>query len=529
MKHWPFKVINSEEKPTVEVEYRGETKHFVAEEISSMVLSKMRETAEEYLGEKVTNAVITVPAYFSVSQRQATIDAGKIAGLNVLRLINEPTAAAIAYGLDKRSDRQRYVLVFDWGGGTFDVSILSIENGEFAVKAVGGDTHLGGEDITSRMVDYLVETIKEEHKGKDLTGNKKAISRLRKACETAKRMLSVAEYTNIDVVSLFGDNDFSVTFTRARFEHLCSDLFSRTMDTVKMALSDANLDKADVNEILLVGGSTRIPMVEKMLQDFFSGRELKRSVNPDEAVAYGATLLAANLTEIQSEAVQDLKLVEVTPLSLGLENPDGMMTTVIKRNTRIPTSKTCFGHLIRDNQTHSVVSIFEGERARVDDNYFLGKFTLKDIPAAPRGVIKLIATFEINESGILRVSAVEKSSGKQNSITITNYKGRLSEEEINRMLSDAERYKQEDEKERSRMAAMNRLVDHIYSVKSKLENEERRQKAVEERRRNILSMCEEMIKWTHAEKGATQKDYEEMLAKLESSRSLIMATKEPTS
>ncbi|EUB58828.1 Heat shock cognate protein [Echinococcus granulosus] len=519
MKHWPFKVINSQGKPKVEVQHCGETKQFVAEQISAMVLAKMKETAEMYLSEKVTDAVITVPAYFNVSQRQATIDAAKIAGLKVLRLINEPTAAAIAYGMDRRSDGQRNVLVFDWGGGTFDVSILFFENGKLEVKAVGGDTHLGGEDITSRLVDHCVEKFKQEHEDKDLSISMKTMGCLREACEKAKRMLSSAEYTDVGIVSLFEDVDFSTTLTRGVFEQLCLDLFSQTMDAVKTALSDAKMDKADIHEILLVGGSTRIPKVHRMLQDFFNGGEVKRSINPDEAVVNGAAALAAKLSGM-SNSMQDLMLLEVTPLSLGYWNADGTMVTVIKRNTRIPTKQTCKSYASIDNQKYSCTRIYEGERAKAKDNHFLGEFRIEGLPAVPRGKIKFKKTFEIDENGILHVSTVEMSTGKQNSITIANYRGRLSEEETERMLAEAEKFKQEDEKERSRVAALNLLVDCIYSMKRKLEKEEIKQKISEEYRQTLLAKCEEMIKRTDTEKQATKEEYETMLKKFESACSL---------
>ncbi|VDK25872.1 unnamed protein product [Taenia asiatica] len=469
MRRWPFKVINAGEIPKIEVQYRGKIEHFTAKQISAMVLSKLKETVEARLDKKVTNAVITVPAYFSVNQRQATVDAGRLAGLNVLRIINEPTAAAIAYGMDKKFDRQRNVLIFDWGGGTFDVSIMSIENERFEVKAVGGDTHLGGEDITSRLVDHFVEVFKEKHEGKDLTTNQKAISRLREMCEEAKGILSVAESTDIEIEALFDGIDFSTSLTRARFEQLCSDLFSRTMDAVRTAMSDAEMTKADVGEILLVGGLTRIPKVAEMLQDFFVGKEVKRSINADEAVAYGAAVLAANLTGEKSAAMQDLVLLDVTPLSLNVEINEGLISTVVKRNTPIPTKQTRRYRTHSDNQTTAPFNIFEGERAKACDNHFLGEFTVSGFPPRPRGQIDFDVTFEIDENGILHVSAVEKSTGKQNSITITNYRGRLSEKDIEQMLKDAEKYKQEDEKERSRMAAKNALVDYVYSIKRELE------------------------------------------------------------
>ncbi|VDK41274.1 unnamed protein product [Taenia asiatica] len=521
IKRWPFKVLCSGEIPKIEVQHCGETKRFIAEQISSMVLSKMRETAEAYLGEKVTDAVITVPAYFNVSQRQATIDAGKLAGLNVLRLINEPTAAAIAYGMDKRFDRQRNVLIFDWGGGTFDVSILSIQNGKFEVRAVGGDTHLGGEDITARLVDHCVEAFKKEHERKDLTFSEKAISRVSKACEEAKRLLSSAQSTDIGIESLFEGIDCSVTITRSQFENLCSDLFSRTMDAVKLTLSDAKMDKADVHEILLVGGSTRIPRVERMLQDFFSGAKVKRSVNADEAVAYGAALMADNLTGHRSAEMKDLILLEVTPLSLGLECADGTMTTVIKRNTPIPTKQKISRETAHDDQTSVTFKVFEGERVKTSDNYFVGKLNLTGFPPAPRGETTFDVTFEIDENGILHVFAVDNLTGKQNSTAITNYRGRLSEKEIERMLEDAEKFKQEDAKEKCRIAARNALIDYVYSIKRKLEKEEVKQRTSEEYRRDILAMCEETIKWTDTENQVTKEDYEQAHKRFESRCALI--------
>nr|CDS25007.1 heat shock protein 70 [Echinococcus granulosus] len=494
IRHWPFKVINSGETPKIEVQYLGETKHFMAEEISSMVLLKMKETAEAYLGKEVKNAVITVPAYFSVNQRQATIDAGKIAGLNVLRLVNEPTAAAIAYGLDKRDDRQRNVLIFDWGGGTFDVSILSIENKKFEVKAVGGDTQLGGEDFDSRLVNYFVETFKQQHEGKDLTTNKKAISRLRKACEAAKRQLCSTDYTTIEIESLFEGIDFRALLTKARFEQLCSDLFTRTIDAVKTALSDAKLEKADIHEIVLVGGSTRLPKLEEMLHNFFEVSNLNKSINPDEAVAYGAALLAASLDSEKLEEAQNLTLLDVTPLSLGLATTGGVMTTLIKRNTKIPTEKTKLFSTCADNQASVLVQVYEGERAMANDNNLLGKFQLLGISPAPRGVPQIEVTFVIDVNGILNVSAVDKSAGKQNSITISNDTGRLSEEEIQRIVNDAEKFRQMDEKQRGRMEAKIRLQTYIFNVKLKVENEKLKQGTSEESIKNILMVCEKNMK-----------------------------------
>eukprot|EP00108_Taenia_solium_P000431 TsM_000869600 transcript=TsM_000869600 gene=TsM_000869600 len=506
IRHWPFKVVSSGEVPMIEVRYCDKTRHFVAEQISAMVLMKMRAVAEAYLGEKVIDAVITVPAYFNVSQRQATIDAGKLAGLNVLRLINEPTAAAIAYGLDKKIDRQCNVLVFDWGGGTLDVSILSIENGKFEVKVVNGDTHLGGEDLTSRLVDHFAETFKKENKGKDLTTNKKALSRLRKACESAKRMLSSSENTTVDIESLFEDIDFIASISRVRFEQLCSDLFDRTLDTVKKALNDAKMDKTYVHRVLLVGGSTRIPKVQELLQDFFGDGRLSKSINPDEAVAYGAALLAASLAGSMSKDVLNLLLKKVTPLSLGVETVGCMMSTVVERNTQIPTKKTRLFETHLDHQTSALIK-------------------LEVLPWTLRGETKVGGTFEIDENGILHVSVVEPSTKKQNSITIVNYRGRLSEEEIERMLKEAENFKQEDEKERNRMEAINSLVDYVYNVRRKLETEEVKNRTSEEFRQNVLAMCEETIKWTDTERQASEEDCEQMRKMFENVESIIVGRK----